>query len=218
MNADDRFALAYEEHYWAVTRYVARRVESCAASDVHDAVAEVFTTAWRRRDALPDQALPWLYGVARRVLANEARGRRRRRRLLQRLGAMQAAPPDESVPEADRPPALEALRRLPAGDREVLALVVWEGLAGENLGVALGCSPAAARTRLHRARRRLRDELARDEPIPERPRRDEAVGEEPVRDGPVRDGGGPRPVERCRPSVSPQPLVGQPPEPEECTA
>lgn len=225
MDTDDRFALAYEEHYWAVARYVARRVEVSAAADVHDAVAEVFTTAWRRRDALPEPVLPWLYGVARRVLSNESRGRRRRRSLLQRLGAQPApAPPDESMPGAERSPALEALRRLPPGDQEVLALVGWEGLAGESLAVALGCSPAAARTRLHRARRRLRDELARDVLVPDGPRRGEPMGEEPVRDGPVgggpvRDGAGrPRPARRDRPPVSPPPLVSPPPGPEECTA
>jgi RNA polymerase sigma-70 factor (ECF subfamily) len=47
-------------------------------------------------------------------------------------------------------------------DRELLALVAWEGLAREELALALGTSRAAVRVRLHRARRRLREALGHE--------------------------------------------------------
>jgi RNA polymerase sigma-70 factor (ECF subfamily) len=63
-----------------------------------------------------------------------------------------------------RPPIIEALGRLSTGDREVLLLVAWDGLSAREAAVILGCSAAAAKVRLHRARRRLRAELERLEP------------------------------------------------------
>ncbi|GAA2933248.1 hypothetical protein GCM10011428_58530 [Streptomyces violaceus] len=85
MSNDEIFAAAYREHYWAVSRYVARRLEG-RAGEVEEVVAEVFTVAWRRRADLPPSPLPWLYGVARNCLANAVRGHGRRRRLVDRLG------------------------------------------------------------------------------------------------------------------------------------
>ena len=73
MSNDEVFAAAYREHYWAVSRYVARRLDG-RTSEVEEVVAEVFTVAWRRRADLPDVPLPWLYGVARNCLANAVRG------------------------------------------------------------------------------------------------------------------------------------------------
>ncbi|MFI1204196.1 sigma-70 family RNA polymerase sigma factor [Streptomyces sp. BHT-5-2] len=164
MSTDDAFAAAYRAHYWAVSRFVARRLDA-PAHEVEEVVADVFSIAWRRRTELPDAPLPWLYGVARNCLANTVRGIGRYRRLLHRLGNHEAAHGRQTVasPDAERPGSWvhEALARLSAADQEVLRLTAWEELTVEELAVVLGCGRSAAAMRLHRARRRLRAEIDR---------------------------------------------------------
>ncbi|MEU6380629.1 sigma-70 family RNA polymerase sigma factor [Streptomyces sp. NPDC046909] len=167
MSNDDDFAAAYREHYWAVSRYVARRLDG-RTDDVEEVVAEVFTVAWRRRTDLPDTPLPWLYGVARNCLANAVRGQGRRRRLVDRLGHDDTAHRRhiEAGPDAETPGAWvhEALARLSPADQEVLRLTAWEELGIDEVAVVLGCGSRAASMRLHRARRRLRAEIDRTSP------------------------------------------------------
>ncbi|MGW4752918.1 RNA polymerase sigma factor [Streptomyces chartreusis] len=167
MSNDETFAAAYREHYWAVSRYVARRLDG-RTSEVEEVVAEVFTVAWRRRADLPAVPLPWLYGVARNCLANAVRGYGRRRRLVDRMGNDDAAHGRHIVnsPDTEAPGAWvhEALARLSAADQEVLRLTAWEELGVDELAVALGCGSRAASMRLHRARRRLRAEIDRVSP------------------------------------------------------
>ncbi|MFL4908832.1 RNA polymerase sigma factor [Streptomyces sp. MMS24-I2-30] len=167
MSNDEIFAAAYREHYWAVTRYVARRL-SDRADAVEEVVAEVFTVAWRRRAELPSVPLPWLYGVARNCLANTVRGWGRRRRLVDRLGNEDTAHRRHIVesPDTETPGAWvhEALARLSPADQEVLRLAAWEELGVDEIAVALGCGNRAAAMRLHRARRRLRAEIDRIRP------------------------------------------------------
>jgi RNA polymerase sigma factor (sigma-70 family) len=132
------------------------------AADEHDAadvLAETFLVAWRRLDDVPsgDQALMWLYAVARRILANQKRGERRRRRLAERLGrelvsALKAIAPSEPVGV----PIVAALAGLGPDDREIVLLAAWEELSPQQIGAVLGITQIAARSRLHRARRRLR--------------------------------------------------------------
>lgn len=169
MSNDEIFAAAYREHYWAVSRYVARRLPG-RAEEVEEVVAEVFTVAWRRRHDLPDAPLPWLYGVARNCLANAVRGYGRRRRLVDRLGNDEAAHGRHIVdsPDAETPGAWvhEALDRLSPADREVLRLAAWEELDAGQIAVVLGCGRRAATMRLHRARRRLRAEIDGLHPTP----------------------------------------------------
>jgi RNA polymerase sigma factor (sigma-70 family) len=129
------------------------------AVDAQDAAAEVFLTAWRRLDELPDgdAARVWLYATARRVLANQRRSTRRRVALQERLeheagGVVEAA----SSPEPEEGLVHEALRRLGPRDREVLLLAEWEGLSPAQIAAVVGCLTVTARGRLHRARRRFR--------------------------------------------------------------
>jgi RNA polymerase sigma-70 factor, ECF subfamily len=156
-----RFDEFYAEHHRQVLGYLLRRTAN--TDDAADVFAETFLTAWRRLDELPggQQARMWLYGTARRTLANYRRGERRRSALADRLRADLACsyqPPEHSGELAD---ITAAFGRLPESDRELLALVAWEGLDPGQIGAVLGCSRNAARIRLHRARRKLADELAR---------------------------------------------------------
>jgi RNA polymerase sigma factor (sigma-70 family) len=162
MSPDEAFDTAYREHYWAVSRFVARRLDG-QPSEIEEVVAEVFAVAWRRRRELPGSPLPWLYGVARNCLANTVRGRGRYRRLLARLGHHEVTRGPRTVqsPDAERPGSwvLEALDRLTEADQEVLKLTAWEELTVEELATALGCGRSAAAMRLHRARQRLRAQI-----------------------------------------------------------
>jgi RNA polymerase sigma-70 factor (ECF subfamily) len=147
-----RFDALFASYSPDIVAYCSWRAPS--ASDAQDAVAEVFLTAWRRRDELPggDAARVWLYATARRVIANQRRSTRRRQALEERL-ALEA-----SVATSDPEETLvhEALRRLGSADREVLLLAEWEGLSPAEIASVVGCLPVTARGRLHRARRRFR--------------------------------------------------------------
>ena len=129
-----------------------------SASDAQDAVAEVFLTAWRRLDELPDgdAARVWLYATARRVIANQRRSSRRRVALHERLALEAASAPQASPPDREEELVHEALRRLDPHDREVLLLAEWEGLTPAQIATVLGSPAVTARGRLHRARRRFR--------------------------------------------------------------
>ncbi len=142
-------------HAAAVRAYAARRV---APGDVDDVASEVFVVAWRRLDDMPDDALPWLLAVARRIVANRLRGSQRQSALRQRLGLERPQP--SAVPMPDDALA-EAMATLSRADREALILVAWDGLDHTRAAAVVGCSPRAFSMRVHRARRRLAAELAR---------------------------------------------------------
>lgn len=107
-----------------------------------------------------DKARLWLYGVARRVLANHHRSERRRTALAARLRADLTA--CYRMPEytGELAAITAAFRSLPPADRELLALAAWEGLGTGQIAAVLGCSPNAVRIRRHRARSRFADQLA----------------------------------------------------------
>jgi RNA polymerase sigma factor (sigma-70 family) len=156
----ERFETVYRELYAPICGYTLRRIRE--PEDAAEVVAETFATLWRRFDACPQGAelRPWLFGVARRVLANQRRGERRRSALGELLvanvdrDAFDLLAPTEETSELSR-----AFARLSESDRELLSLVAWEGLSRDELAVALGTSRAVVRLRLHRARKRLRDAL-----------------------------------------------------------
>jgi RNA polymerase sigma-70 factor (ECF subfamily) len=134
------------------------RWQSESPSEAQDAASEVFLTAWRRLDDVPDgdAARIWLYATARRVLANQRRSSRRRVALQDRLVDQAATARANEMPDATLELVHEALRRLGRRDREVLLLAEWEGLSPAEIGAVLGCLTVTARGRLHRARRRFR--------------------------------------------------------------
>ncbi|MFI0354515.1 RNA polymerase sigma factor [Actinomadura sp. 9N407] len=159
-----RFEEIYAAHYEAISRYALRRTGS--PDDAVDVLSETFLTAWRRLDAVPDGdgTLLWLYGVARRVLANHHRGTVRRELLISRLrGEFLEAAPEHAVAEQAVADELRAaFGRLSDDDRELLALTGWEGLRPAEIAEVLGCRAAGVRVRLHRARKRLAAELAKE--------------------------------------------------------
>jgi RNA polymerase sigma-70 factor, ECF subfamily len=152
---DAIFEGLFRDNYAAVRAYALRRASGDVAQDV---VAETFLVAWRRLD----DPLAWLYGVARRVLANERRSAGRRAALEGRLAtaAVPAGPADPAQSVGDAGLLRTAMARLSDRHREALMLVAWEGLFGARAARAAGCSRAAFAVRLHRARARLAAELA----------------------------------------------------------
>ncbi|GAA0925338.1 RNA polymerase sigma factor [Nonomuraea longicatena] len=154
-----RFAEIYTANYADILAYLRRRADS--HDDAADALAETFTIAWRRLDDVPEghRARLWLYGVARRVLANGRRADSRRSELVERLGLQLEQWAESIVVDDDFDAVRAAFRRLSPDDREVLALAGWEGLGSPEIATVLGCSRAAARLRLHRARKRLAKNL-----------------------------------------------------------
>lgn len=155
LDTRDREALFeqfFRTHHLDVLAFALRRADQATA---HDATAETFAIAWRRWDDLPtSHPLPWLYGVARRVLANARRGARRQDavvRQLVRVGSYSEEPRTGEL--------IAALAELSERDREALLLLAWEGLSTREASTALGITHSAFRVRAHRARRRLRQAL-----------------------------------------------------------
>jgi RNA polymerase sigma factor (sigma-70 family) len=148
-----RFEALFAAHHAAVRSYVVRRAGGGIGVD--DAVADTFLVAWRRLDEVPEPARPWLLGVARRVLADQRRGLHRRRSLAQRLAHASSARSAWEPPAQISSELADALRDLTGHEREALMLVAWDGLTPAEGAVAAGCSAAAFRVRLHRARRRV---------------------------------------------------------------
>lgn len=160
----ERFEQIASEVIEPLQRYLLRRA---ASQDAEDALSEVMLTVWRRLDDIPgDRALPWCYGVARRTLANQRRGQRRGLRLVERLQAEPVRPHVDAL-EGDGDPGLQvALESLDEGDREILRLWAWEQLEPREIATVLGIGVNATALRLSRARKRLAEELVRQDSRP----------------------------------------------------
>ena len=155
-DARAEFEAVYRRHLPAVSAYLARRVDR---ADVEDLAADVFAIAWRKRDAVgPGEELPWLYRIASYQVANHRRRRAVRASALALFAAPDAAPAADAAFDGD-PGLARAWRGLTGAQREVLALVVLDGLAVSEAAIALGVSPNAASIRLHRAKKALADAL-----------------------------------------------------------
>jgi RNA polymerase sigma-70 factor, ECF subfamily len=161
-SAPDAFAVLYDQHAQAVYRYAAGLTGNWSAAE--DVVSLTFLEAWRLPQTVtPDggSLRPWLLGIAVNVTRNQARAARRHRAAMSRL------PPPPSLPDfadeltgrlddRDRLAAVRAaVRGLPPRERDVL-ICVWSGLSSAEAAQALGVPEGTVRTRLSRARRRLR--------------------------------------------------------------
>lgn len=158
-----RFSQLHEASYAGLLRFVQRRVPGQEAEDV---VASVFETAWVRLDDVPEDARPWLFGVARNAMANHSRAAVRRTGLAVRLVSTTTAgagvDPGEHDGVGARIDLVRAWRTLTKGDQEVLSLVAFDGLRGEQAAEVLGISRSAFAMRLQRARQRLASALHAD--------------------------------------------------------
>ncbi|MEV4246895.1 sigma-70 family RNA polymerase sigma factor [Streptosporangium canum] len=159
-----RFEAVYRRTYEQILGYAVRRCSS--PEDAADVVAETYVIARRRIAELPDGEAGklWLYGVARRVLANHRRSERRRltrhTELTDEIEHLYTAPSHRS----EQPGVDEVMDMLADSDRELLALTLWEGLDPGEIATVLDCSRNAARIRLHRARKRFAKALEKTRP------------------------------------------------------
>jgi RNA polymerase sigma factor (sigma-70 family) len=159
----DAFGQLFERHAKLIYNYCFRRLGRWAAAE--DALSIVFLEAWRRRDKElpPDKVLPWLYGIATNVVRNQLRAERRFASALRR---MPAPPPDPDLAELSASAMdderrmqrlLELVSKLPRREQDVLALCAWSELSYEEAALALRIPIGTVRSRLSRARKRLRE-------------------------------------------------------------
>ena len=159
------FATIFDRHAVSIRRFLARRVEPAEADGL---VGEVFRIAFERRATFdPDRASarPWLYGIAGNVVARHRRSEHRRLQAMARLAARGATDDPDRIDErtADTIDAADAWTRLvdvigdlPTEERETLLLYAWEELTYADIAAALDVPVGTVRSRLHRARARLR--------------------------------------------------------------
>lgn len=163
---EERFRALHHAHFRDLLGFALRRTTT--PDDAADVVADTFVVAWRRLDDVPPgkEGRLWLYGVCRRTLANHARSGRRRDRLGAKLGS---ALREVVVPGPEEVVSLTvsvraALAALRPADRELLALSIWEQLEPSEIAVVLDLPARTVRTRLSRARARLRSKMDGDAP------------------------------------------------------
>ena len=155
---ESRFDSLYSAHSGEVLKYALR--QGVDRADAEDVVVETFLVCWRRLDEAPEPTLPWLLGVARRVVANHRRGAKRRLALHTRIVQTLLHPARPVEGGYSDPPALEAaLASLSDGDREAISLVIWHGLTHEAAAQVIGCSRNTLTKRYLRACRKLRAQL-----------------------------------------------------------
>jgi RNA polymerase sigma factor (sigma-70 family) len=159
----DAFLVVFERHVGRITGYVGRRVGREQAEDL---VSEVFLRAFAHRDRYDGgkaEVLPWLYGIATNILREHHRKEERELRALARAHALGSqADRRESVDEwrASLAPHLaRGLLALPPADRDALLLLAWGELGYEEIAEALDIPVGTVKSRINRARARLRESL-----------------------------------------------------------
>jgi RNA polymerase sigma-70 factor, ECF subfamily len=158
VSSDRAFEHMYRRYGLAVLAYCVRRAEYTMAAD---ACSDTFLVAWRRFDQIPSepQTLPYLYGVAARVLSNQRRSLHRRRKLDEKLTSLGITsvldPAAIVVHRAQDREVVEAVRRLGPKDREIVMLYTWEDLTRETIAEMMGMTKTAVDQRIHRSYKRL---------------------------------------------------------------
>ena len=162
----ERFAVLFDQHAPLIYRYLARRAGRQVADDL---VAETFLTAFAKRDRYdltrPD-ARPWLYGIATNLVGQHHRDEARQYRISQATAAEPEVPGHAERVAADvtaqamRTALAGALAALSPGDRDVLLLIAWEQLTYQEVSRALDIPVGTVRSRLNRARTKVRQILA----------------------------------------------------------
>jgi RNA polymerase sigma factor (sigma-70 family) len=166
----EAFAALYDRHAGPIHRFAGRRLGDQLADDV---VGETFLAAFRRRkryDLRRADARPWLYGIAANVIGKHRRAEVRMLRAFARTGADPVAAGHADLVDsrvcaaAVQRDLAAALAALTAGDRDVLLLIAWADLSYEETAAALGIPVGTVRSRLHRARRKVREALGGQDP------------------------------------------------------
>jgi RNA polymerase sigma-70 factor (ECF subfamily) len=160
----ERFRSIFEHRYPSIHSYVLRRL-GATSNDVADVTSQIFAVAWRRRAQIPEPPddLPWLYGVARKIVSRHWRSGQRRQHLTDRLESEAKTHPEASTsPDPETVLVREAVSRLRTKDQELVRLILWEELSHAEAGKVLGCSANAVAVRLHKAREKLRSQLGKE--------------------------------------------------------
>lgn len=160
------FAEIFDRHHEPIHRFLWTRAGDAA----DDLAAEAFRIAFERRhdfDLTYDSARPWLFGIAANLARTHHRRTARRREAQERLVAEDRPAPEPSPQDrleaiAPSAPVARALLELPDRDREPLLLFAWADLAYDEIAEALGVPVGTVRSRIHRARRQVREQLADD--------------------------------------------------------
>lgn len=162
-----RFEAIYERHIAPVYRYLRRRVGDDVAEDL---TAEVFVRAFRSRsryDAQHPTALPWLFGIASNLIADQRRAESKRLKALERLASVSTR--DQAMASEDvylgttlSPELYRAVRKLATGDRDALLLLAWGELSYDETAQALGIPVGTVRSRIARARKQLQKAIGAD--------------------------------------------------------
>src|SRR5438105_1207064 len=160
----EAFGLIYDRHAASLLRFLGRRAGAKVAEGL---VGELFRIAFERRrtfDASRASALPWLYGIGSNLLLKHRRDEARRLRASARMAAgLEAADGRTSARALDArllfPRVADAIEALPDGEREALLLFAWEELSYQSLAEPLELATGTVRSRLNRARARLRELL-----------------------------------------------------------
>ena len=166
----EQFALLFRRHAGGLGRYAARRLGPGPAEDI---VAETFLAAFRQRDRYDvtrADARPWLYGIAGNLIRRHHRDEVRQLRALARTGRDPVAESftDRAdarlAADAARCAVVAALAALDPRQRDVVLLIAWAELTYDQVGEALGVPEGTVRSRMNRARARLRAALGGTDP------------------------------------------------------
>ena len=166
----ETFAALYDRHAAPIHRFAGRRLGDQMADDV---VGETFLAAFRRRkryDLRRADARPWLYGIAANVIGKHRRAEVRMLRAYARTGADPVAAghadrvDSQVCAAAVQRDLAAALAGLSAGDRDVLLLIAWADLSYGETAAALSIPVGTVRSRLNRARRKVREALGGQDP------------------------------------------------------
>ncbi len=157
----DLFEAIYSKTFDDVFRYLLRRTDS--QQDAEDLIAEVYTTAWKKLSSVPANGeLPWLYTTAHNHLRNYWRKQSKKRDNEQ----FKELQPEDAVeqPTSESNSLAVCIKQLKEDDAEIIRLSCWEGLSPKELAEVYKCSTNAIYIKLHRAKERLQQKLAEQDP------------------------------------------------------
>jgi RNA polymerase sigma factor (sigma-70 family) len=166
----EQFGIVFSEYFAEIHGYAARRLGPDAADDI---AAATFETAFWKRDGFDPAAgtvRAWLYGIATRHISRCRRDEARRYRAMERVPALvPTAGPEDAVTsrlaaKAELRHVAGVLAAMAEGDRDVVLLVALADLSLAEVGFALGIPYGTAGSRLHRARRLIRERTGLEHP------------------------------------------------------